>query len=122
VASLFAASGRLPRQVGNRHLAAVRTTRTRHATAGSSSRSRATSSSASSAGDRPAELGTIRFRGVVARLEHGDEINAIVSAWVGEHTVEEVLAILGPDGAGVPCAPVSRSTSSSTIRSWSRAA
>ena len=47
-----------------------------------------------------------RFRGVVSRLEHGDEINAIVSAWVGEHTVEEVLAILGPDGAGVPCAPV----------------
>jgi formyl-CoA transferase len=29
-----------------------------------------------------------------------------VSAWVATHTVEEVIAILGPDGAGVPCAPV----------------
>jgi formyl-CoA transferase len=47
-----------------------------------------------------------RFRGVASRLEHGDEINQIVSEWVAAHAVDEVLSILGPDGAGVPCSPV----------------
>jgi crotonobetainyl-CoA:carnitine CoA-transferase CaiB-like acyl-CoA transferase len=106
--SIFAASGRLPRQVGNRHLAAVPYD-AYHARDGwlvIAVASNKLFRQLCGAIGRP-ELGDDpRFRGVVARLEHGDEINAIVSQWVGEHTVEEVLEILGPDGAGVPCAPV----------------
>ncbi len=106
--SLFAASGRLPRQVGNRHLAAVPydAYQARDGWLVIAVASNKLFRQLCGAIGRP-ELGEDpRFRGVVARLEHGDEINAIVSAWVGEHTVEEVLEILGPDGAGVPCAPV----------------
>ena len=106
--SIFAASGRLPRQVGNRHLAAVPydAYQARDGWLVIAVASNKLFRQLCGAIGRP-ELGDDpRFRGVVARLEHGDEINAIVSAWVGEHTVEEVLAILGPDGAGVPCAPV----------------
>jgi len=106
--SLFAASGRLPRQVGNRHLAAVPydAYQARDGWLVIAVASNKLFRQLCAAIGRP-ELGDDpRFRGVVSRLEHGDEINAIVSAWVGQHTVEEVLAILGPDGAGVPCAPV----------------
>ena len=106
--SIFAASGRLPRQVGNRHLAAVPYD-AYHARDGwlvIAVASNKLFRQLCGAIGRP-ELGDDpRFRGVVARLEHGDEINAVVSEWVGRHTVEEVLDILGPDGAGVPCAPV----------------
>ena len=106
--SIFAASGRLPRQVGNRHLAAVPydAYQARDGWLVIAVASNKLFRQLCAAIGRP-ELGDDpRFRGVVSRLEHGDEINAIVSTWVGEHTVEEVLAILGPDGAGVPCAPV----------------
>jgi crotonobetainyl-CoA:carnitine CoA-transferase CaiB-like acyl-CoA transferase len=106
--SIFAASGRLPRQVGNRHLAAVPYDAYR-ATDGwlvIAVASNKLFRQLCAAIGRP-ELGDdARFRGVTARLEHGDEINDIVSAWVATHTVEEVIAILGPDGAGVPCSPV----------------
>jgi CoA:oxalate CoA-transferase len=106
--SIFAASGRLPRQVGNRHLAAVPydAYQARDGWLVIAVASNKLFRQLCGAIGRP-ELGDDpRFRGVVSRLEHGDEINAIVSKWVGEHTVEEVLAMLGPDGAGVPCAPV----------------
>jgi crotonobetainyl-CoA:carnitine CoA-transferase CaiB-like acyl-CoA transferase len=106
--SIFAASGRLPRQVGNRHLAAVPYD-AYHATDGwlvIAVASNKLFRQLCQAIGRP-ELGDDpRFRGVTARLEHGDEINQIVADWVATHTVEEVIAILGPDGAGVPCSPV----------------
>ncbi len=47
-----------------------------------------------------------RFRKPQARLQNADEINKIVGAWVAERTVEEVMAVLGPAGANLPCAPV----------------
>lgn len=47
-----------------------------------------------------------RYKSPQARLERHDEVNRIVAAWVAEHTVAEVLAVLGPGGANVPCAPV----------------
>jgi CoA:oxalate CoA-transferase len=106
--SIFAASGRLPKQVGNRHLAAVPYDcyRARDGWLVIAVASNKLFRQLCQAMGRP-ELGDDpRFRGVTARLEHGDEINAIVAAWVGERTVDEVVAILGPDGAGVPCSPV----------------
>jgi crotonobetainyl-CoA:carnitine CoA-transferase CaiB-like acyl-CoA transferase len=53
------------------------------------------------------ELGSDeRFKHVSARLQRREEVNGIIGAWVGERTVAEVVAALGPDGAGVPCSPV----------------
>jgi len=53
------------------------------------------------------ELGTDdRYRGVTGRIARRDEVNGIVGAWVETHTVDEVVATLGPDGADVPCSPV----------------
>lgn len=53
------------------------------------------------------ELGSDpRYKSPSARLERHAEVNEIIAAWVAEHTVDEVLAILGPEGANVPCAPV----------------
>ncbi len=106
--SIFAASGRLPTQVGNRHLAAVPYDCYRAKdgwlviaiASNKLFRLLATAIGRPELGDDP------RFRGVTARLEHGDEINAIVAAWVAERTVDEVVATLGPSGAGVPCSPV----------------
>jgi CoA:oxalate CoA-transferase len=106
--SIFSASGRLPKQVGNRHLAAVPYDcyRARDGWLVIAVASNKLFRQLCQAMGRP-ELGDDpRFRGVTARLEHGDEINAIVAAWVGERTVDEVVGILGPDGAGVPCSPV----------------
>jgi crotonobetainyl-CoA:carnitine CoA-transferase CaiB-like acyl-CoA transferase len=106
--SIFTASGRVPKQVGNRHLAAVPYDgyRAKDGWLVIAIASNKLFRQLCAAIGRP-ELGDDpRFRGVTARLEHGDEINAIVAAWVAERTVEEVVAILGPDGAGVPCAPV----------------
>ena len=104
--SIFAASGRLPRQVGNRHLAAVpydcyRATDGWLVIAVASNklfRQLCAAIGRPELGDDP------RFRGVTSRLEHGDEINGIVAAWVAERSVATVIATL--DGAGVPCAPV----------------
>jgi len=104
--SIFAASGRLPQQVGNRHLAAVPYDcyRARDGWLVIAVASNKLFRQLAAAIGRP-ELGDdARFRGVTARLEHGDEINAIVAAWVAERTVDDVVHAL--DVAGVPCAPV----------------
>ena len=104
--SIFAASGRLPQQVGNRHLAAVPYDcyRARDGWLVIAVASNKLFRQLTAAIGRP-ELGDdARFRGVTARLEHGDEINAIVAAWVAERTVDDVVHAL--DVAGVPCAPV----------------
>lgn len=106
--AIFAASGRMPAQVGNRHLGtapydsyraqdgwvviAVASNKLFRALAGAIGRPEL--------GDDP------RFRGVSGRLERTDEINGIIGAWVGERTVEQVMEALGPDGAGVPCSPI----------------
>jgi CoA:oxalate CoA-transferase len=106
--SIFAASGRLPRQVGNRHLAAVPydAYQARDGWVVIAVASNKLFRQLCQAMERP-ELGDDpRFRGVGVRLEHGDEINGIVAAWVATRTVDEVVSILGPDGAGVPCSPV----------------
>ncbi|HVM98217.1 MAG TPA: CoA transferase [Candidatus Acidoferrales bacterium] len=47
-----------------------------------------------------------RYKSPPARLERHDEVNGIVAEWVKEHTVAEVMRVLGPEGANVPCAPV----------------
>jgi CoA:oxalate CoA-transferase len=47
-----------------------------------------------------------RFKSPSARLERHDEVNRVVGDWVAEHAVAEVLRVLGPDGANIPCAPV----------------
>jgi len=47
-----------------------------------------------------------RFKSSRGRLERHAEINSIVGDWVAQHTVDEVMDILGPNGANVPCAPV----------------
>ena len=55
------------------------------------------------------ELGSDdRFRSHRGRSERREEINEIVAAWVCERSCDEVQAALGPDGADVPCARVSR--------------
>jgi len=45
-----------------------------------------------------------RFENVRARMEHVDEIEAIVAAWAREKDAEEVVALM--DELGVPCAKV----------------
>ncbi len=106
--TVHAATGRLPARVGNRHLAtapydahrardgwvviAVATNRIFRRLAAAIGRPEL--------GDDP------RFRGASGRLERSAEINGIVGEWVGARTVDEVMAILGPDGAKVPCSPV----------------
>ena len=47
-----------------------------------------------------------RFKSAGARLERHDEVNNLVGDWVKERTVDEVMQVLGPNGANVPCAPV----------------
>lgn len=47
-----------------------------------------------------------RFKSPPARLERHDEVNRLVADWVKERTVAEVMRVLGPEGANVPCAPV----------------
>jgi CoA:oxalate CoA-transferase len=106
--SIFAASGRLPKQVGNRHLAAVPYDcyRAKDGWLVIAVASNKLFRQLAAAMGRP-ELGDDpRFRGVTARLEHGDEVNAIVAEWVAARTVDQVLATLGPEAAGVPCARV----------------
>jgi crotonobetainyl-CoA:carnitine CoA-transferase CaiB-like acyl-CoA transferase len=105
---IFAAAGRLPKQVGNRHLGTApydcyRATDGWVVIAVASNklfRTLAAAIGRPELGDDP------RFRGVTGRVARSDEINGIVSAWVAERTVDEVVRALGPDGAGVPCSPV----------------
>lgn len=47
-----------------------------------------------------------RFKSPSARLQRHAEVNEIVAAWVAQRTVDDVLAVLGPEGANVPCGPV----------------
>ena len=47
-----------------------------------------------------------RYKSPPARLERHDEVNRIVGDWVEGQSVDDVIRILGPDGANVPCAPV----------------
>jgi CoA:oxalate CoA-transferase len=105
---IFAASGRLPRRVGNRHLstAPYDSYRARDGWVVIAVASNKLFRALAAAIGRP-ELGQDpRFRGVAGRVERSDEINDIVSAWVAERTVDAVVRALGPDGAGVPCSPV----------------
>ena len=106
--SMHAVDGRLPRQVGNRHLgtAPYDCYRAKDGWVVIAVGSNKLFRRLAAAIGRP-ELGhDPRFRGVGGRVKHSDEINGIVGAWVGEHTVEQVVAALGPGGAGVPCSPV----------------
>ena len=106
--AIFAASGRLPARVGNRHLgtAPYDCYRARDGWVVIAVASNKLFRTLAAAIGRP-ELGEDpRFRGVTGRVERSDEINGIVGAWVGERTVDEVVRALGPDGAGVPCSPV----------------
>jgi CoA:oxalate CoA-transferase len=47
-----------------------------------------------------------RFRSHRDRSRNREEINRIVAEWVGRHSVDEVLSLLGRDGADLPCARV----------------
>jgi formyl-CoA transferase len=104
--TMFAATGRRPEQVGNRHLGtapydcyrasdgwvviAVASNKIFRMLAGAIGRAEL--------GDDP------RFRGVTGRVARSEEINGIVGAWVAERTVDGVVEAL--DRAGVPCSPV----------------
>jgi crotonobetainyl-CoA:carnitine CoA-transferase CaiB-like acyl-CoA transferase len=106
--TVFAATGRKPARVGNRHLATAPydSYRARDGFVVIAVASNKLFRALAKAIGRP-ELGEDpRFRGVQGRVARSDEINGIVQAWVGERTVAEVQTALGPDGAGVPCAPV----------------
>jgi CoA:oxalate CoA-transferase len=107
---IFAASGRLPQQVGNRHLgtAPYDCYRARDGWVVIAVASNKLFRTLAAAIGRP-ELGEDpRFRGVSGRVVRSDEINGIVAEWVAKRTVEEVVQALGPEGAGVPCSPVYR--------------
>ncbi len=106
--TVFAATGRQPARVGNRHLATAPYDcyRARDGFVAIAVASNKLFRTLAAAIGRP-ELGEDpRFRGVRGRLERSDEVNGLVGAWVAERTVEEVVAALGPEGAGVPCSPV----------------
>jgi crotonobetainyl-CoA:carnitine CoA-transferase CaiB-like acyl-CoA transferase len=47
-----------------------------------------------------------RYRSHRGRAQHRREVNAIVADWALERTSDEVLAVLGPAGADLPCARV----------------
>jgi len=47
-----------------------------------------------------------RYRSHRGRARHREEVNAQVARFVAERSCGEVLALLGPDGADVPCARV----------------
>jgi CoA:oxalate CoA-transferase len=55
---------------------------------------------------RPELADDERFRSHRGRAAHRSEINATLAAWVGARSCEEVLAVLGPGGARLPCARV----------------
>lgn len=106
--SMYAASGRLPEQVGNAHSGTApydcyRATDGWIVIAVASNK---LFRRLAEAIGRP-ELGTDdRFRGVAGRIARRDEVNAIIGEWVATRTVVEVQEALGPTGAGVPCSPV----------------
>jgi crotonobetainyl-CoA:carnitine CoA-transferase CaiB-like acyl-CoA transferase len=55
---------------------------------------------------RPELAADERFKSHRARAAHRGEVNAVVAAWVRERSCDEVLALLGPRGARLPCARV----------------
>jgi len=57
---------------------------------------------------RPELSSDERYRSHRGRARNRKQINRIIGAWVRERTCEEVLRLLGPEGADVPCAPVLR--------------
>ena len=106
--TVFAATGRKPARVGNRHLATAPYDcyPARDGFVAIAVASNKLFRALAAAIGRP-ELGEDpRFRGVQGRVARSDEINGIVGAWVAERTIADVLAVLGPEGAGVPCSPV----------------
>jgi CoA:oxalate CoA-transferase len=56
--------------------------------------------------ERPELAGDARFKSHRNRSRNREEINAIVGEWVARQEVDQVLSLLGPDGADVPCARV----------------
>ena len=56
---------------------------------------------------RPELADDERFRSHRGRSAHRSEINRIVAQWVRPRSCDEVLALLGPSGAQIPCGRVS---------------
>ena len=56
---------------------------------------------------RPELANDARFKSHRDRARNRQEINGIVGEWVAGHDVDQVLSLLGPAGADVPCAKVS---------------
>jgi len=56
--------------------------------------------------DRPELIDDPRFLDHRARAANREEINGIVSEWIASRSCEEVLSLLGPEGADLPCARV----------------
>ena len=106
--TIFAATGKSPARVGNRHLATAPydAFRARDGWLVIAVATNRIFRRLMEAIDRP-ELGADpRFRGATGRNQHNGEINGIVGEWVAGRTVADVLDVLGPDGANVPCSPV----------------
>jgi crotonobetainyl-CoA:carnitine CoA-transferase CaiB-like acyl-CoA transferase len=57
---------------------------------------------------RPELADEERFRSHRGRSRNRQEINAIIADWVRDRSSEEVLRVLGPEGAELPCARVAR--------------
>jgi crotonobetainyl-CoA:carnitine CoA-transferase CaiB-like acyl-CoA transferase len=106
--TIFAATGRLPERLGNRHLAAAPYDcfRARDGWVVIGVASNKLFRQLAAAIGRPELAEDPRFRGVRGRLARREEVNGLVAAWVAERTVEAVCAALGPEGADVPCSPV----------------
>jgi crotonobetainyl-CoA:carnitine CoA-transferase CaiB-like acyl-CoA transferase len=49
-------------------------------------------------------IGDARYDSPAARLEHEDEVNAMIAAWTTQHTKQEAMRIIG--GAGIPAGAV----------------
>ncbi|HSV05569.1 MAG TPA: CoA transferase [Candidatus Binatus sp.] len=106
--TVFAATGRKPSRIGNRHLATAPYDcyRARDGWVVIAVASNKLFRALAAAIGRP-ELGEDpRFRGSRGRLERSEEVNSMVAEWVAERSVDEVLSVLGPEGARIPCSPV----------------
>jgi crotonobetainyl-CoA:carnitine CoA-transferase CaiB-like acyl-CoA transferase len=104
--SSFAATGTLPRRVGNRHLAATPydAFQAQDGWVAIGVASNKLFRQLMAAVGRP-ELGEDpRFRHAPVRLQHADEICAVVGEWVATRSIDAVMAAM--DAAGVPCSPV----------------
>jgi CoA:oxalate CoA-transferase len=106
--TIFAATGRRPARVGNRHLATAPydSFRARDGWVVIAVATNRIFRRLAEAIGRPELADDERFRGARGRNERSAEINAIVGAWVAERTVAEVMDALGPARANVPCSPV----------------